>query len=133
MESKTQKPRMLVFGSILIVIAIITGILIHQGGKPYDTLFFTFHKLAALIAVVTTIIKIKKNKMIQNSSKGIRIGFILLITCLVTLFITGALLSVNSGPYQIVLAIHNISTGLILADSIYLLIAFRKMKADQTS
>jgi hypothetical protein len=113
----------------LIIIAIVTGVLIHRGGKPYDTLFFTIHKLAALVAAVITIIKIKKNRMIRYSGKRLKTGIIFLIACLAGLFITGALLSVNTGPYVVLLSIHNITTAVILIDSTYLLIALRKIQA----
>jgi hypothetical protein len=122
MKHNTQKSNKLIISTILIIIAIVTGVLIHRGGKPYDTLFFTIHKLAALVAAVITIIKIKKNRMIRYSGKR-------LIACLAGLFITGALLSVNTGPYVVLLSIHNITTAVILIDSTYLLIALRKIQA----
>jgi hypothetical protein len=110
---------------VLFLLTIISGIWLHNTGKPLNTLIFTIHKLLALAAVIFTSIAI------YNLHKNVEIKTIILILIviaglsLLALFISGALLSIGKPTGNIILTVHNIVTILAVfstAVTIYLLV-----------
>lgn len=110
---------------VLFLLTIISGIWLHNIGKPLNTLIFTIHKLLALATVLFTAITIYN--LFKNTEIKTTI-LILIITAgfsLLALFISGALLSIGKLKGNIVLTIHNIATILAVFSSavtIYLLV-----------
>jgi len=80
---------------VFFLLTIVSGIWLHNMGKPLNTLILTIHKLLALAAVIFTII------IVYNLHKNVEIKTILLILIVITglsllvLFISGALLSIG--------------------------------------
>lgn len=110
--------------AILSFLMIFSGIWVGLSGRPYNAVIFTVHKLTALAAVVfTAILIIQSLKTI-----GIKIvPFTLLVIAVlsvISLFVSGALLSIGKAPYvllrltHIILSISSVTTVVII---IYLL------------
>lgn len=110
--SITQK----ILGSgILFFITIGSGIWLSNIGRPYNTLVFTIHKLIALLAVIFIAVLIRP--LFKNL--GIK-GFIILLIviaglAILSLFVSGALLSIGNVPYMLVKRIHVIATIIAVA------------------
>lgn len=86
-----------------------TGIIIHKTGRPFNPLLSALHKLIALAVVVGTILIIR-SAFITSDPSGVAIVFLVIsLILLVSLFVTGALLSgENEMPF--VLLLHDIAT-----------------------
>ena len=114
----------LVIAAGLYVLTIIFGIWVAKLGRPLNTAVFTVHKLAALAAIVFTVIVFQG--MIKNS--GIRfIAFCLAAlagAALLALFVTGAFLSFEKPHPEFLLQIHRLAPWLALVSAgaaVYLL------------
>jgi hypothetical protein len=93
-------------------------------GKPYHGLLFNLHKLVALGAVVFAGIQT------YNLLKDTNIQFIVIVLaavcvlCVITLFATGALMSIGNLPHEPLLTIHRIALAtlpLAMISMVYLL------------
>ena len=111
---------------LLFLLTIGAGVWLSYSGKPYNTLFFTIHKLIALVAVIFTAILIF-NLFKNMEIKSFLISLIIVAgLSIVALFISGAFLSIGNVPYVLVKTIHIIAIFLALASTItvlYLLIS----------
>lgn len=94
---------------ILFLSTLAFGLWLSRLGKPYNGLVFNIHKLAALAAVVFAAIQA------WNLLKGAGvqpIAFALIavcVLCVISLFATGAFMSVGNLPYAPLLTIHRIA------------------------
>jgi hypothetical protein len=97
---------------ILLVIIIVFGFVIHKTGRPFNTLLFTIHKLAALALIVYGIFS--NMKVYKYNTIGGFAGIILLLITisLVALFISGAILSIQKQSGKIILYCHILFTFL---------------------
>lgn len=99
----------IITSSVLILLTIILGILLHKAGKPYNTALFTIHKLAAVSFVVLLVI------VLSNSMKLFGFQFssgLLLITAalaIIALFLSGAMMSIGK-MHETMFIIHRAST-----------------------
>jgi len=110
---------------LLFLFTIVTGIWLSNSGKPLNTLIFNIHKLIALGSVIFTVI------LIRNLLKDIEIKTVILTLIIVTglfvltLFISGALLSLGKPVNNIILTIHGVTpilTVVTTAMTIYLIL-----------
>jgi len=108
------------------VLTIITGIWLSNSGKPLNTTIFTIHKLIALGSVIFIAM------VIRNLLKNAEISNVILTLIIVaglfvlTLFISGALLSLEKPVNNIISTIHNVTpipTVITIAVTIYLLVS----------
>ncbi|HNT26040.1 MAG TPA: hypothetical protein PKM21_16840 [Anaerolineales bacterium] len=101
------------------------GFWLSRSGKPYNVVIFTIHKLVALGAVIylaTTVFKVYQAASL-NPTHTILIA--LTAFCLLALFVTGALLSLDKAMPLIVLRLHHVAPYLALLStsaSLYLLL-----------
>lgn len=96
--------------SVLILITIVFGAILHKTGKPYNTLLFTAHKIITLgFIVYFAIVLVNYNKM--NGFSPLLIAFTgLLLLSVIVLMISGGLLSTDKLG-AIMLRLHRISTA----------------------
>jgi hypothetical protein len=115
---------MLVAAAALWGVSIALGIVLAFSNQQYNTVVFTVHKIAALgAAVITFILCYRLIKAAPVSAifylavVGAGISFILLCA-------TGAVMSAGHGSYGLLKAVHIISTVLLAACEIRLIITF---------
>lgn len=111
---------------ILFLFTLTFGFWLSRLGKPYNGLVFNIHKLVALAAVVFAVIRV------YNLLKGADIQPLIIllaavcVLCVITLFTTGAFMSIGNLPHALLLTIHKIALILLPLSSagmIYFLIA----------
>jgi hypothetical protein len=110
---------------LLFIFTIVTGIWLSNSGKPLNTLIFNIHKLITLASVIFLTI------VIRNLLKNVEINHVILALIIVTglfvltLFISGALLSLGKPVNNIILTIHSVTpipTVIAIAITIYLIL-----------
>lgn len=107
----------------LFVCIFILGFWLSHSGKPYNQVIFTIHKLLALGTVIylaATFYKIHQTAPFSPAAMTI-VGLAAL--CVITAFVTGALLSQDKAMPLIVLRLHQVAPYLIVfstAASLYL-------------
>ena len=110
---------------LLFIFTIVSGIWLSNSGKPLNTLIFNIHKLIALVSVIFITI------VIRNLLKNVEINNVILTLIIVTglfvltLFISGALLSLGKPVNNIILTIHSVTpipTVITIAMTIYLIL-----------
>ena len=92
------------------------GFWLSRRGKPYNGLLFNAHKLIALGAVILA--GLRTNDMLKTSEPQtlLMVLIILIGLCALTLFVSGAFLSIGNADYGIVKFIHNLApVALVLA------------------
>jgi hypothetical protein len=109
---------------IVFLLTVASGVWLSRSGKPLNAAIFTVHKLIALGAVIAAAIQtynVFKNVEIQ----AILIALIVLIgLCVVALFATGALMSMNKPESRALLTVHKVAPLLAIiagAAAVYLL------------
>jgi hypothetical protein len=109
---------------IVFLLTLAFGVWLSNSGKPYNGILFNFHKLIALGATILTSIQLFK--ILKDT--GIQVVPILLVViavaCVVALFATGALMSMEKMSYQVALTIHRLAPILVviaIAVTVYLL------------
>lgn len=102
------------------------GFWLSHSGKPYNTLIFTIHKLAALGAAIYLAIFIYKTHQAAPLAPALILIFVLAAVCGAASFVTGALLSLNQAMPPFVLKLHQLAPYLTLLSTgalFYLLLA----------
>jgi len=101
------------------------GFWLSNSGRPYNNILFTVHKLIALAAVifiVSLFYGLLKNMDIQSI---IIILIAIAALSIIALFVTGALLSIESAQYVLLNTVHimaTILTVLTTTISLYLIL-----------
>jgi hypothetical protein len=106
---------------ILTVLAVGTGFLLSNAGKPYNAAFFNVHKLVSVAAVVFTVI-ISTVLLKGEGQKSFIIPVLVFFAAAVIALVTsGGIMSINENAGRIFLIIHRIapfaavlSTGMLL-------------------
>jgi hypothetical protein len=94
---------------IVFLLTLASGLWLSRAGKPLNGILFTAHKLIALAAVIITVLR-TYNALRSIESAAIFVALIILIgLCVVALFVTGALMSLNKPGYSALRTIHNIA------------------------
>jgi hypothetical protein len=123
-EMNTSVSRIIVTG-LPLLFTLVSGVWLSNSGKPYNSVIFTIHKLIALGTVVFAAIQT------YNVLKGADVQLVVIalaalcVLCVVTLFATGAFMSIGNLPNAPLLTIHRIALiilPLAAAGTIYFLI-----------
>jgi len=115
----------LITAGALLLISIITGIWLSHIGRPLNTMIFTIHKLIALAGAIFLVIALYNPFKTASDGPVIMILTALAALFLLTLFVTGGVLSSEKSLPGFVLLLHKISPAvmiLALSGVIYLLI-----------
>lgn len=105
--------------SILFLLTLAFGFWLSKAGKPYNGFLFNLHKLIALSGVVLAVIRYST----INFEGTIFPLFVLAAICVVALFTTGALMSMEKTAYALTLTIHRVALvtlAIVLALTAYL-------------
>jgi len=95
---------------ILFVITIIFGIWLHNSGKPFNTLLFTIHKLTALATVIFGSMLLYNKLKLTKQFGVIPVLVIIIGGALLSLIVSGAVLSTGSKIYGAMLVMHDTGT-----------------------
>ena len=104
----------IIINGFLFLITIGTGILLSRSGKPLNKLIFNIHKLIALVSVIFLI------TLFYNLYRSFEVNFILLFLIIImglfilSVFITGVLLSFDKTENKFILGAHNIVSFITL-------------------
>jgi len=120
-------PTLKIIGIVLFYIVTIgTGILMHRSGRPFNPLISVLHKLIALAVVVATILLVRSGVMGGTLSVPAIVLIAVTFLLLISLFVTGALLSGEGESSKPVLLLHNLATVLApVGGVIALLLCFK--------
>jgi hypothetical protein len=103
----------------------IFGVWLSNLGKPYNGILFNIHKLMALGAVIITAMQISDIFKVAEIPTLINVLIVLAALSVISLFTTGAFMSIGKFNYEIILSIHRISPILATISAvaiIYLLV-----------
>lgn len=109
----------------LFSLTIFTGVIVTKLGKPYNTGFFTIHKLIALAFVVLLGFVVRGLLSDVGSNTLIIVLLVVSVLLLIGLFVTGALLSAGDKGHKLLATIHAIVpvlAGISAASAIWLLL-----------
>jgi len=109
---------------IFLLVIIGFGIWTSRLGKPYNWLLFNIHKLIALLAVFLTGIRIWNMDPLNEFSGSVIFLLAIVIIFVITMFTTGAVMSIQDEVKRIYQWIHKISAVVIalsLAAAFFLL------------
>jgi len=105
---------------LLFLLTLAFGFWVSKVGKPYNGALFNVHKLIALGAVVFAVIQISKTG--AAGSPLLVVALVVAGLCVVALFASGALMSMDKLPYSFTLTTHRIAPILlVIASAVYLL------------
>jgi len=100
---------------ILFVLTLGFGLWLSLSGKPYNGLLFNIHKLLALGAVILAGVQVY-HQMKNLPFQGIfTLLVVVVVVCVVTLFFSGAMLSIGKMDYALALTIHRVGLALLAA------------------
>lgn len=106
-EMSTITFKIIIIG-LLFLFTIVSGVWLSNSGKPLNTIIFTLHKLIALAAVIFTAIVIHNLLNIVGVENVILILIMVTGLFVLTLFLSGALLSLGKTVNDILLTIHKV-------------------------
>jgi hypothetical protein len=91
---------------LIFLLTLASGLWLSRSGKPLNSAIFTVHKLIALAAVVA--FALQTNGALKTVAiQPLLIALLALVAlCIVTLFASGALLSLARTPHPVLLPIH---------------------------
>lgn len=104
-----QTTSTLILPGALFLLTYAFGVWLSVLGKPYHGLIFNIHKLAALGAVVLAVMQI------NNLLTGANPQFVVIalaavsVLCVITLFTTGALMSIGKLPHAPLRTVHRVA------------------------
>ncbi len=94
---------------ITFVLTLVFGFWLSHVGKPYNGLLFNIHKLIALGAVVVTVIQLIKFLKGVDALAFIIVLLVVAALCVIALFASGALMSMDKLDYALMLTIHRVA------------------------
>jgi hypothetical protein len=110
-----------------LLLTLIFGFWLSSSGKPYNGILFNIHKLIALGAVIAAGIQLAKVLRGADSLALVITLLVLAGICVIALFATGTLLSIEKMDYRLVLTIHQIATAtLVIAVGLVAYLLVRK-------
>lgn len=95
---------------LLLLLTLLSGLWLYLAGKPLNTAIFNLHKLIALGAVIVTGVGVNRLRTTVEFQGWLVVLVILLGVCVVSLFVSGALMSIGIKAYNLVRAVHNTAT-----------------------
>jgi heme A synthase len=111
--------------AVLFLCIFVFGFWLSRSGKPYNQVIFTIHKLVALGAVVYLAVTVYRVHQAAPLTSAHTIIIALTALCFITVFVTGALLSLDKAMPLIVLRLHQVAPYLAVLSttaSLYLLL-----------
>ncbi len=100
---------------IAFILTLAFGVWLSRMGKPYNGVIFNIHKLGALAAVILTVLPIYRALTAPGDPQILPILLIVLAAaCVVALFASGALMSLNKWSYKMMLALHQAGPAVAL-------------------
>jgi len=94
---------------LLFILTVIFGFWMSQLGKPYNGVLFNVHKLIALAAVVLSVIQTTQ-ALREGRSQALSILLLCVVAaCVIALFASGALMSLEKMNYTVLLSIHRVA------------------------
>jgi len=103
---------------------VVFGFWLSKAGKPYNGILFNIHKLIALGVVIITSMMVYE-ELNTAPAQGLVIGLVVVAgLAVITLFISGAFLSIGNVRYEVVKLIHNVAplvAVLMMGSAIYLI------------
>ncbi len=109
---------------IVFLLTLASGIWLSLTGKPLSGVIFTLHKLIALAAVILTGIQITRSLHGVVTHASLISLLFLAALGVVTLFATGAMMSIGKVNYNLLRTAHNIALAVLvltIGTTIYLL------------
>ena len=98
--------------ALFYIITIGSGIVMHKKGRPFKPLLAMAHKVIALVVVVGTILLVRTAFTEAIPSTLAITLFAVSMLLLISLFVTGAMLSGEKEMPKIVLILHDVATYL---------------------
>ena len=99
---------------VFLLLTLAFGFWLSHTGKPYNGLLFNIHKLLALGVVILAVVQFSKIIRLADAS-ALLIGLLALAAiCIVALFASGALMSMEKLEYALTLTIHRIALALLV-------------------
>lgn len=109
----------------VICLTLLSGFILNRTGRPYSTLYYNIHKLISLGAVILMVV-ISRFLIHSGGATAFLWGIISLsAAAIAVLFVTGALLSIQSEPSQWVFIAHRWAPVCVTLTSLALLLLFR--------
>ena len=93
----------------LLLLIIIFGVWLYRAGKPYNGILFNIHKLVALGAVILTGARLYQLDLFSTFPISVLILIGLASLSVISLFATGAVMSIQSEIKPVFQYIHGIS------------------------
>jgi len=109
---------------VLLLLTLVFGVWLSLAGKPYNGILFNIHKLVALGLVIVAGIQIYQALKSSDAQFLLIAIMVLAVLCVIALFASGALLSIGTPQYDLVLTIHRIALVVMpvaLATTVFLL------------
>lgn len=98
---------------ILFLLTLVFGFWLSRLGRPYNALVFNVHKLIALGAVIFATIQVY-NLLKDTGVQSIVIALVAIcILCIISLFATGAFMSIGNLSHAPLLTIHKIALSVL--------------------
>jgi hypothetical protein len=97
------------------LLTLLFGFWLSRRGKPYNSILFNVHKLAALGAVVLTGMQVYG--LLPTLEPGAPIILLLMVAGMgvVALFASGAFMSIGNANYRVMKTVHNVAPVLVVA------------------
>ena len=117
--------KLLVVPGLLFLVLTGFGYLVSKGGKPYNNLLFNIHKLIALGAVILTGIRIFRLDPFNTFSNLALLLIALAGLGVISMFATGAVMSIKDEVPRAALMVHRVFPAAILfafLGAVYLII-----------
>jgi len=87
----------------------LSGFVLSRSGKPYNGLIFNIHKLIALAAVILLVRTLYRENQTSPLDTMLWIATLATGLCVLGLFVTGGLLSVDKPMPDMVLRLHHLA------------------------
>ncbi len=97
------------FPGIAFILTLVFGFWVTHVGKPYNVALFNIHKLIALGVVVATVIQLVKTLKNTDTQALIILSLVVAALCVIALFASGALMSMDKLDYALMLTIHRVA------------------------
>jgi branched-subunit amino acid transport protein AzlD len=114
---------------MILVLTIVSGFWLSHTAKPLNTAIFTIHKLIALAAVIFTVIQLRNQLLSMTVQSGIILFLVLGGLSVLTLFASGALMSIGKLDFNLMHTIHRVGTGLLVISLAAVVYSLNVLKA----
>jgi len=126
----------MIFSGLLLILSIGFGYILSYYSHPLNPFLLNIHKLIALAFVISVFLIIKRDIKFKKLNSLLLLISIMSGVFIISLFITGALLSIGKETNTLILLIHNIATLLIVLSTLfysYLILKQISLKGSKTN